>query len=586
VSEKKRRNLSMSEPKWLASYMPASSCVEPKNLKILVVHSKSSERTCNILQDCSYNVVAVKTSKQAMEKLDENIKFDLILKEHEPPESNACRMLRKIWKHKEHRNIPVVVFSSRYDSKIIQECLQHGAADYMIKPLRHNEARTLWIRVWTRMIAMQFNPFRKPVQNKVISQIPPMSKPVESGVSTASDADDNSREGSNPNENDREAAINGNGNGNRNGSGSGSGSGSGADCNRATSRGGIQTEAQNIPLNQEIGFSAKDKDFGKTFINSAFQAFNSPRKRSVEGNGNSNGKNATSNVVGPQHGNGSNGNGSNGNGSNGNGSNGNGSNGNGSNGNGSNGNGSNGNGNHESNGASSRRIMPKAHPHQISNGNTPTKPPTEESQFVNQNGAPMPWLPFDASMTLTPFGPMPTHLAQTVSWGMQQAAQQEANFMAMQYAQAYDYNINMHQQQIHANATTLKLKEENGKSKGKASSGQDQSLQETSSMQGGSGKTTSTQTAKQVSSKNDGADQTSAERRAAALDKYRMKRKMLCFSKKIRYASRKQLAEARPRNKGQFVRCNERTTESTEATEVTEATEATEATVSMKRAKY
>merc|ERR1712144_86533 len=77
--------------------------------------------------------------------------------------------------------------------------------------------------------------------------------------------------------------------------------------------------------------------------------------------------------------------------------------------------------------------------------------------------------------------------------------------------------------------------------------------------------------------------ETSAERRAAALNKYRMKRKMLCFSKKIRYASRKQLAEARPRNKGQFVRCNERTTE---ATEVTEATEATEATVSMKRAKY
>merc|ERR1712188_241329 len=58
--------------------------------------------------------------------------------------------------------------------------------------------------------------------------------------------------------------------------------------------------------------------------------------------------------------------------------------------------------------------------------------------------------------------------------------------------------------------------------------------------------------------------ETAAERRAAALDKYRQKRKTLCFSKKIRYASRKQLAEARPRNKGQFVRCNndKQTTES------------------------
>jgi len=44
------------------------------------------------------------------------------------------------------------------------------------------------------------------------------------------------------------------------------------------------------------------------------------------------------------------------------------------------------------------------------------------------------------------------------------------------------------------------------------------------------------------------------ERRAQALHKYKQKRKNLCFTKKIRYESRKQLAQARPRIKGQFVR--------------------------------
>lgn len=39
-----------------------------------------------------------------------------------------------------------------------------------------------------------------------------------------------------------------------------------------------------------------------------------------------------------------------------------------------------------------------------------------------------------------------------------------------------------------------------------------------------------------------------------ALHKYKQKRKNLCFTKKIRYESRKQLAQARPRVKGQFVR--------------------------------
>lgn len=42
--------------------------------------------------------------------------------------------------------------------------------------------------------------------------------------------------------------------------------------------------------------------------------------------------------------------------------------------------------------------------------------------------------------------------------------------------------------------------------------------------------------------------------RETALMKFRQKRKERCFGKKIRYVSRKQLAEQRPRLRGQFVR--------------------------------
>lgn len=45
-----------------------------------------------------------------------------------------------------------------------------------------------------------------------------------------------------------------------------------------------------------------------------------------------------------------------------------------------------------------------------------------------------------------------------------------------------------------------------------------------------------------------------AERRLAALDKFRQKRKDRCFGKKIRYINRKKLAEKRPRVRGQFAR--------------------------------
>ncbi|KAK9843361.1 hypothetical protein WJX74_010916 [Apatococcus lobatus] len=49
---------------------------------------------------------------------------------------------------------------------------------------------------------------------------------------------------------------------------------------------------------------------------------------------------------------------------------------------------------------------------------------------------------------------------------------------------------------------------------------------------------------------------TSRERRAAALQKYKQKRKNLCHTRKIRYEMRKQLAQARPRVRGQFVKTN------------------------------
>ncbi|XP_021295916.1 two-component response regulator-like PRR37 isoform X2 [Herrania umbratica] len=51
-----------------------------------------------------------------------------------------------------------------------------------------------------------------------------------------------------------------------------------------------------------------------------------------------------------------------------------------------------------------------------------------------------------------------------------------------------------------------------------------------------------------------GIDQNRFAQREAALNKFRQKRKERCFEKKVRYQSRKKLAEQRPRVRGQFVR--------------------------------
>ncbi len=45
-----------------------------------------------------------------------------------------------------------------------------------------------------------------------------------------------------------------------------------------------------------------------------------------------------------------------------------------------------------------------------------------------------------------------------------------------------------------------------------------------------------------------------ARNRKAAIDRFREKRKARTFNKKVRYESRKRLAESRPRIRGQFVK--------------------------------
>jgi DNA-binding response OmpR family regulator len=38
--------------------------------------------------------------------------------------------------------------SSKDDREVVATCLNRGATDYLVKPLRHNELRHIWTRVW------------------------------------------------------------------------------------------------------------------------------------------------------------------------------------------------------------------------------------------------------------------------------------------------------------------------------------------------------------------------------------------------------------------------------------------------------
>lgn len=49
--------------------------------------------------------------------------------------------------------------SSQGDKHVMAEVLHVGAADFLLKPLRRNELRTIWTHVWRRWVRALFAPF-------------------------------------------------------------------------------------------------------------------------------------------------------------------------------------------------------------------------------------------------------------------------------------------------------------------------------------------------------------------------------------------------------------------------------------------
>ena len=74
------------------------------NLKVLVIDTKKESRrlVTRLLADCNYQVASCATAREALQLLAQARSdsaaqpFGLVLKDHNPPTSNACRFLRKL----------------------------------------------------------------------------------------------------------------------------------------------------------------------------------------------------------------------------------------------------------------------------------------------------------------------------------------------------------------------------------------------------------------------------------------------------------------------------------------------------------
>ncbi|XP_010519568.1 PREDICTED: two-component response regulator-like APRR5 isoform X2 [Tarenaya hassleriana] len=75
---------------------------------------------------------------------------DLILTEVDLPSISGYALLTLIMEHDICKNIPVIMMSKQDSVSTVYKCMLRGAADYLVKPLRRNELRNLWQHVWRR----------------------------------------------------------------------------------------------------------------------------------------------------------------------------------------------------------------------------------------------------------------------------------------------------------------------------------------------------------------------------------------------------------------------------------------------------
>ncbi|KAL3642541.1 receiver domain [Castilleja foliolosa] len=124
-----------------------------RTIRVLLVENDDCTRhvVTALLRNCNYEVLDAANGLQAWKILEDlNNHIDIILTEVVMPCLSGIGLLLKIMSHKTRKNIPIIMMSSHDSMGLVFKCLSKGAVDFLVKPIRKNELKNLWQHVWRR----------------------------------------------------------------------------------------------------------------------------------------------------------------------------------------------------------------------------------------------------------------------------------------------------------------------------------------------------------------------------------------------------------------------------------------------------
>ncbi|CAL9126868.1 unnamed protein product [Musa textilis] len=116
-----------------------------RQIHVLAVDDSSVDRAviAKLLRSSKYRVTAVDSAKKALELLGTETNVNMIITDYSMPEMTGYELLKRVKESPKLREIPVVIMSSENDPDKINRCLEDGAEDFLLKPVRPSDVSRL-----------------------------------------------------------------------------------------------------------------------------------------------------------------------------------------------------------------------------------------------------------------------------------------------------------------------------------------------------------------------------------------------------------------------------------------------------------
>ncbi|KAK3162763.1 hypothetical protein QOZ80_1BG0093430 [Eleusine coracana subsp. coracana] len=128
----------------------ADATAFPYGLRVLVVDDDPTWLKIleKMLRKCSYEVTTCDLARVALEILRERRnRFDIVISDVNMPDMDGFKLLEHIGLE---MDLPVIMMSIDGETSRVMKGVQHGACDYLLKPVRMKELRNIWQHVYRK----------------------------------------------------------------------------------------------------------------------------------------------------------------------------------------------------------------------------------------------------------------------------------------------------------------------------------------------------------------------------------------------------------------------------------------------------